>query len=180
VLEIVAGIPLGARRDLERAHVGLSVDACHVDGKRVEDALASGDLGHGKVSMPRLVHRPVSRNVEAKLDDAVLRPEQRFTNRGDPRMRRKLDEPADLFGMDFYVIAIRPPADGTVRTGPGLNEGPVDVLTKLIDPLGGEHPFQADDALGVDPVAQVIDLVCCQSGYDLCHLVILVLYSFGS
>jgi hypothetical protein len=72
--------------------------------------------------------------------------------------------------MDFYVIAIRPPADGTVRTGPGLNEGPVDVLAKLVDPLDGERPFQPDDALAVDPVAQVMDFACCQGGYGLYHL----------
>jgi hypothetical protein len=102
--------------------------------------------------MPGLVHRAVRRNVEAELDDAVLRPEHRFTNRGDPRVRRELGEPADLLRMDFCVLAIRPPADGTVRTRPGLGEGPVDVLTKLVDPLDGERPFQPGDALGVDPV----------------------------
>jgi hypothetical protein len=69
-------------------------------------------------------------------------------------VRRELDKPADLLRMDFYVIAIRPPADSSVRTGPGLSEGPVDVLAKLVDPLDGKRPFQPDDAVGVDPVTR--------------------------
>jgi hypothetical protein len=61
----------------------LHVDRGDVERQRVEPVLAQ-DLGLGReVAVPRLVHGAGARDVEADLDDPVVRPEDLLADAGD-------------------------------------------------------------------------------------------------
>ena len=58
--------------------------------------------------MPRLVRGAGEGNVEADLDDLVLRPEHRLAHGDEPGVGGDVDEAADPLGLDLDVIALRP------------------------------------------------------------------------
>src|SRR5690349_17180479 len=150
VLEVGLVVELRAERDLERAHFLDGVHAGEVEGQRVEPPLLASDLGHREVAVPRLVDRARLRDVEAELDDAVVGAEHRLAHRDHPRMGDQVDEPAQLLGVNFHVIAVRTAADRAAGPGQRLGERAVDVLAHRVGPLGRERAGTGGDAVTVE------------------------------
>ena len=159
MFELGRVVPLRTGRDFERAHFLNGVDGGHVERQRVETAADEGFRGSGEIAMPRLEGGAGAGDIEADLDDLVVLAENRFRHRLHPRMGGEFDEAADIFGVDFDVVAFRSATDGAARPFESFFEKAVDVLAKIGDPGSLEGSFQTDDAVAVETAHDSSDVV---------------------
>jgi len=89
--------------DLEGPHVLGRVHRGDVDGQRGQPALGPGRLGYREVAVPGLVHRTGERDVEAQLDDLVVRAEHLGRDLHDPRVGGQVGEATNLLRVHLDI-----------------------------------------------------------------------------
>ncbi|KQR20125.1 hypothetical protein ASF79_11075 [Agreia sp. Leaf335] len=106
--------------------------------------------------MPRLVLGTGAGNVEAELDDLIVRPENRLADRPHPRVVDEFEPPAHLLWMHLDVVALRPAADGPTRAGQRLLESDVDVFAQRVGPFGRQGTLPSRDPIGIQSIDRVL------------------------
>jgi hypothetical protein len=148
--EVLAALPLRARRDLERAHVGRGVDRGQVEGERGQLPLGVGLGRRREVAVPWLVLGAGERDIEAELHDLVVGAQDRLAHAGDPRVADQVDEAAQRLGVHLDVEAMRAAADRAAWPGRGLRKRGVNVLAHRGRPRQRERTPQRADAAAVE------------------------------
>src|SRR4051812_22082921 len=145
VLELVPRLVLRAFCDLEGAHVGRGVHGSQIEGERSEAPVAVRLHGRREVAVPGLVHRASEWNVEADLDNFVIRAEHRPAHRHEPRMSDEIDETPERLRMDLDIIPVGAAPDCAARALDCVRECSHDVLAHRVCPLGAEGTFEPRD-----------------------------------
>src|SRR5687767_7182797 len=150
MFETLRLVPLRAWGNLKRPHVLGYVHGRQVERQRVQPPAPERLLWRWKIPMPGLFQRTGVRHIKPDFNNLVVRPEHRLAHGDDPRMSRQLDKTADVFRVNFDVVAVLPASHRAAGTRERVLIKSINFVAKVCDPLAVEGPLQPDNARTVD------------------------------
>lgn len=152
-------VPLRARRNFERPHVGCGIDRREVEGERVDPATGQRCLRRCEVAVPRLDRRAREGNVKSDLHDLPFRSQYGFAYGDEPRVRRDLGKAIDAFRRDFDVPPLRTARQRSAVDRTRCVIKPVDARMHPVNKRNIIGVFQGDYAIAINPCHDPGDII---------------------